>query len=84
MPQLPRYSLFKIVNELFDLSINSIAAGLVFGIFGIYIFRMGKRDFNYLQVFIGLALMIYPYFVSHNILIWLVGIILTVWGYKSG
>jgi hypothetical protein len=65
----------------FDLS--NLAAGFVFGVFGISIFRTGKKNGDFAQVFIGITLMLYPYFVSNAWLTWIIGIVLCVFAYKG-
>jgi hypothetical protein len=65
----------------FDFSIGSLIAALVFGVIGLWMFREGKRRTNYQFVFIGIALMIYPYFVSGAWLNWAVGIALCTYAY---
>ena len=57
----------------FDFSPSSLIAGFVFGVFGLYLFRWGKKDANFSHLFTGLALMIYPYFVSGVFLTWGIG-----------
>ena len=61
----------------FHFSISQIIAGLFFGVVGIYVFRWGKRDQNFAHIFIGLALMIYPYFITHDVWTWVVGFALS-------
>ena len=57
-------------------------ASLIFGIFGIYLFRLGKKRSHGLLIGISIALMIYPYFIDSEWLVWAVGIALTIVGYK--
>lgn len=63
-------------------SVSSLIGGLVFGIFGIYLLRMGKKESNFTKMMIGLALMIYPYFIYNAWLVWGIGAALTIWGYR--
>jgi len=65
-----------------DISANYILAGLIFGIVGMLFFKEGKKRTSTELYFLGLALMVFPYFVSHDILIWVVGIALTAAGFK--
>lgn len=60
----------------FDFSISSIAASLLFGIIGYWIFRAGKQRANLPITGIGIALMVYPYFTSGPWGDWGVGIAL--------
>ena len=57
-------------------------ASLIFGIFGISLFRLGKKRGQGILVGIGVALMVYPYFIGNEILLWGIGALLTVVGYK--
>lgn len=63
-------------------SISSIIAGLVFGIFGFAILKDGKKEANIPKVFVGLILLIYPYFITNDYLVWIIGIVLTFIGFK--
>ena len=55
--------------------------GLVFGAVGIAAFRHGKREGNAMCLLLGVALMVFPYFVDGVVLTVLVGAGLTagVW-----
>jgi multisubunit Na+/H+ antiporter MnhE subunit len=66
-------------NLPLDLSFDvpSLIAGLVFGIVGLYVFRRGKKESSMRLVVLGLALMIYPYFVDGATLNWVVGFLLS-------
>lgn len=57
--------------------LNSILAGIVFGAIGLYYFGLGKKRLNYTQIFLGIALMVYPYFVTNDYWVWAVGAALT-------
>jgi uncharacterized membrane protein len=39
--------------------------GFVFSVFGFYFYKQGRKNINYAWVFIGLILIIYPYFISN-------------------
>ena len=64
----------------FDLS--SLAASFVYGTFGIYIFKHGRKQANGPIVALGVALMIYPYFFENPYLVWGVGAVLSERAYK--
>ncbi len=64
-----------------DLSLNSILCGLIFSSVGIYYFRKGKREGIMPLVVIGIAMMMYSYFISKPALNWIIGIGLWVWAY---
>jgi len=57
----------------FDFSISSLAAGFVFGVFGLYLLKQGGKRSNPWHFLIGLGLIIYPYFVSGAFLTWGLG-----------
>lgn len=56
----------------------NLLAGLIFGMIGWGAFAYGRRLDLWQPRAIGAALMAYPYFVSHPILIWVVGVALLV------
>ena len=66
-------------NLPLDLSFDvpSLIAGLIFGIVGLYVFRRGRKESSMRLVMLGLALMIYPYFVDGAAMNWIVGFVLT-------
>jgi hypothetical protein len=74
-----------LVNEnllsLLDFSMSSLIAGLVFGVIGIYVFKHGRKSADKRFVFVGLALMIYPYFTKGVLADWGIGIALCALGY---
>ena len=65
-----------------DFSISSLLAGFIFGIYGIYVFRYGKREASALKILIGLTLMLFPYFISNPWAVWPLGIGLIVVSYR--
>lgn len=65
-----------------DFSASYILAGILFGIIGLLIFKEGKKRTIAELYFIGIALMIYPYFITHDVLVWVVGIALTAVAFK--
>jgi len=58
-------------------SVGNLFAGFVFGMIGWGAFRYGKNSGKTNPIFIGIALMAYPYFISNAVLMWLVGAGLT-------
>lgn len=64
-----------------NFSISSLLAGFLFGIIGLFVLKRGRANANFTQVMIGLALMIYPYFVNSDALNWGLGIALTFAAY---
>ena len=55
----------------------NILGGIVFGIIGWYAFIHGKKERNWRAMGLGVALMVYPYFISNTIVAFLTGIALT-------
>jgi hypothetical protein len=60
---------------MFDIS--NIFAGFVFGMIGYAGFRFGRSQSDIRRTSIGAILMVYPYFISNNYLLWGLGIALT-------
>jgi hypothetical protein len=58
------------------LDTSSLLWGLLFGSIGLGFFIYGKKQKTVVPLFCGLALMIFPYFVSNTILLVIVGIVL--------
>lgn len=61
----------------------NLIAGFVFGTIGWGAFAYGRRLDLWQPRAIGVALMLYPYFIGHHILIWVVGVLLLalLWRY---
>ena len=55
----------------------NIVGSLIFGGIGFYAFIYGKKNSLWKPMVIGIILMIYPYFISSTLLIYIVGIALT-------
>lgn len=51
----------------------SLLAAFVFGIVGVYAFRIGKREGNFGVVFTGIAMMVYPMFTNGPWMDWILG-----------
>ncbi len=51
-----------------------IMAWIIFGIIGTCAFNYGRKEKDYKPIIIGLALMIYPYFISNTIWLYLIGV----------
>jgi len=54
----------------------NLLAMLVFGIVGLAAFRYGKKMHSGTPMIIGVALMVYPYFVTQTWLLYIIGIAL--------
>jgi len=60
-----------------------IAGAILFGLIGWVVYRRGRQSEQSRLVWMGLALMLYPYAVSETWVLWAVGAALTVlafWG----
>ena len=53
----------------------NLIGGLVFGSIGFVAFIYGKRMHVWKPMFIGLALMAYPYFVANDIALFAIGVV---------
>jgi len=60
------------------LSTSSIFWGLLFGSIGLGYFLYGRKQQAIVPLFCGLALMVFPYFVSNAILLVAIGLALAV------
>ena len=65
-----------------NFSFSALMASLIFGIFGMYLFKLAKKRSHGLLIAVAIALMVYPYFVTNVFLTWAIGIVLTIVGYK--
>lgn len=66
-----------------NFSVSAIAAGFIFGVIGWSLFRHGKRNAHFFSLLIGIALMVYPYFIENTYLLWGVGVVLCGVAYQS-
>ncbi len=55
--------------------------GMVFGVIGLGFFSYGKKQMAMVPLFTGLALFVFPYFISNVYMLVIVGIILVVLPY---
>lgn len=51
-----------------------LALSLIFGLLGLGLFKYGKKDASITRTLCGLALMVYPYFVSNLIVLIVIGV----------
>ena len=56
---------------------SDLFAMLVFSTIGIIAFRSAKRECQPVRLGISMVLMLYPYFISSGLWLWVVGIVLT-------
>lgn len=59
-----------------NFSVSGLAAGFVFGVIGLFLVRRAKREAHIPSLFIGVAMMAYPYFVENAYLLWGIGVVL--------
>lgn len=59
-----------------DFNPLSLLPAFIFGVIGMYLFSQGKKNVNYTHVFVGILMMIYPYFVDGPLQSWGVGLAL--------
>jgi hypothetical protein len=60
---------------MFSFSAANLIGGCIFGSIGFVAFIYGKRMNLWRPMFLGLALMIYPYFVSNDVILFAAGIV---------
>ncbi|HTS51898.1 MAG TPA: hypothetical protein VMH26_01380 [Burkholderiales bacterium] len=63
----------------------ALFGSLIFGIVGIAAFRYGKKSALVIPMILGIALMVYPYFVPETWLIYAIGSAMTcaVWFFRK-
>ncbi len=59
---------------MLNLSAANLIGGFVFGSIGFVAFIYGKRMNLWKPMFLGIALMIYPYFISNDVVMYVIGI----------
>ena len=60
------------------MKVSTLFAGLIFGAIGFVAFAYGKKQTLFKPMILGIVLMVYPYFISNAIALWVIGILLTV------
>jgi hypothetical protein len=63
------------------MNMSSLLWGLLFGSIGLGFFLYGKKQQAFVPLFSGLALMVFPYFVSNTLLLVTIGAALTALPY---
>lgn len=61
--------------KFMNFSAANLIGGLVFGSIGFVAFIYGKRMNLWRPMFLGLALMVYPYFVGSDLVLWTAGVV---------
>jgi hypothetical protein len=64
------------MDSLIDLSPATLVAGLIFSTIGFFVLREGKKRPNFSWIWLGVALMLYPLFVTGVWVHWGVGLAL--------
>ena len=64
--------------EGLNFSMANIMGGLFFGVIGVAAWMYGKKQSQMKPMIIGGLLMVYPYFISETISLWVVGFALTL------
>ena len=62
-------------SGMFETSSANLIGGFVFGSIGFVAFIYGKRMNLWKPMFLGIGLMIYPYFVSNDVVMCVIGIL---------
>ncbi|MGK5089584.1 hypothetical protein WDW86_18690 [Bdellovibrionota bacterium FG-2] len=65
-----------------EFDFSTLAAGFVFGVFGFYLIKHGKKAAHIPSVTIGLTLLAYPYFITNPYLVWGLGFGLLYLAYR--
>jgi len=68
---------YGVSSSGFSFSWPNIMGGIIFGIIGWSAFNYGRKNQAYKPLGIGLVLMVFPYFVSNTLLLYLVGIVIS-------
>jgi hypothetical protein len=64
------------LSQFGDFSAAKIFACTIFGAIGFAVFVYGKKNRSLRNLVIGIALMVYPYFIAGTFFLYLVGIVL--------
>jgi hypothetical protein len=57
---------------------GELLADLIFGVIGMAAFAYGKKQGQWKTALLAVAIMCYPYFVSGALLLWGIGVVLTL------
>lgn len=61
---------------MMDLDAGTLLWGLVFGSIGMGYFMYGKKQKKAMPKYSGIALMVYPYFITNSYLLLIIGVVL--------
>jgi hypothetical protein len=65
-----------------DFSFASLMGGFIFGVFGFYVYRAGKKRVEGRIIAVGIAMMVYTLFTPTPLYTWGVGIFLSALAYR--
>ncbi len=57
-------------------------AGFFYGVWGMFLVKRGRREAHPPSLIIGVALIVYPYFISNDYALWGIGAVLLFLAYK--
>ena len=60
------------------MSFAAIIGSILFGALGFVAFTYGKKQLRFKIMWLGVVLMVYPYFIPNTIALYCIGILLTV------
>ena len=70
------------MDQLANISPSALLAAIIFSILGMLVFKQGRVRKSVELYFIGGAMMGYGYFIYDEVLVWVIGIALTVLALK--
>lgn len=62
---------------------STLAAYFVFGVFGLSIFNLGRKQQKPIPLVCGIVLMVYPYFVDNVYWLWGIGAVVLAIGIRA-
>jgi hypothetical protein len=62
---------------------GNLWAGFVFGVIGLWFVKRAKAEGNLLSLGVGIALLVYPYFIENAYLLWGLGVALVFLGSRG-
>lgn len=65
-----------------EINFSTLLAGFIFGTFGIYLIKEGRRVENPRKLVIGIVMLVFPYFIDSAIISWVLGTALFVASFK--
>ena len=68
--------------DLGGFSISTLIAGFIYGTIGVYIIKRARDTANIANFIIGIALLVYPFFISNAYAVWGIGAVLVAVAYK--